>query len=110
MKSNISEVVNPYEWCKDYLYQKELNTPYTTFLAMYGLYRNAAFLFYANAIAILILYQFTATSGIFAAIFVLFAIILGNRCRIFYNLIAKAIYQHFLVAIETKSNKTIDKK
>lgn len=91
-----------YHWCKDYLVQEGVNTPFMSFLAKFGFYRNMSFLFAANAFSIPFLHGHQVRHILIIFILLLLAVVLGFRCSKFFDHMGEAVYDNYLIALERR--------
>lgn len=101
---DVSEHLNPYFWCKDYVIQNKIDTPFMVFLSKFGFYRNIAFLFYLNALIFIIFLIIEGNIIISIAVIVgsiTLGIIFSFRSKKFYLHMEKAIYGNYFVAFHS---------
>ena len=100
--------ISPYHWCKDYLIQNEIESPFMDFLSKFGFYRNLAFLFYSGAVVVLVILAIQRTHVVETIAVLVLSIPLGVVCTIrsrsFYRHMGRAVFRHFLIARKTGTN------
>ena len=91
MSPELAQVVQPYDWCKDVLLQRGVPTPYMAFLAKFGFYRNIAFLSYANALILLVLYPISGFTLTVALVSFVLGAAFSCRSHRFYHHLTRAV-------------------
>ena len=97
MPDDLRNIIDPYHWCKDYLVQAGLDTPYITFLSKFGFYRNMGFLFEINAIAVWAVHGFYFESNLIASSLIFLCAFYVWRSNKFYKHTSRAVYGHYFV-------------
>ena len=98
--------VSTYHWCRDYLLQERVDTPYMAFLAKFGFYRNMSFLLAVNSAAIPFIHGCRASVLLLMCFMLFLSIVYGWRSWKFYGHMGKAIYGHYLVSLERDKRKS----
>lgn len=102
--SELSENIQVYNWCKDYIKQKNINTNFIVFLSMFGFYRNLEFIMFLNTVSIFFLYSNSLVKYVFILISILSIFIFRRRSLIFYNHMSLTVYQNYVIARENNNN------
>lgn len=100
--SKLRDKIKPYQWAKDYIVQNNISAPYMPFLSKYGFYRNLGFIFYLNALVLIILYGWHVKIIITAVTFILIGVLSRYRSDKFFNHLTATIFQHYLISINKK--------
>jgi hypothetical protein len=99
MPATLAHIIDPYQWCKDYLVQYDKPTPYMAFLGKFGFYRNAAVITVANAVILPLVYGLTIRTSLTALGLLILSLFLYVRSLRFSEHLVRAIYQHYLIAV-----------
>ncbi|MBN2012422.1 hypothetical protein JW960_24045 [candidate division KSB1 bacterium] len=102
--AELSDNIQIYNWCKDFIKQKNINTNFMVFLSMFGFYRNVEFIMLLNAISIFFLYSNCIAKYVFILISILLIFIFRRRSLIFYNHMSLTVYQNYIIARENSNN------
>jgi len=97
MPDRVVGVVSSYHWCKDYLLQEGVATPYMAFLGKFGFYRNMSLLFVGNCVAVLLLYGWHLRGFLLMFFLLLLSGVFAWRSAKFYEHMGKAVFGHYLV-------------
>ncbi len=103
------EEIKSYDWCKNYILQNELETPFMAFLSKFGFYRGAACILFINGIFTIIYYPIINSQyliPIFIGVVIsISGYILLQRSKEFYKHMDKCVYINYLISIKnTKLN------
>lgn len=97
MDDKLPRRIDTYDWCKDHLIQNGVKTPFMHFLAKFGFYRNAAFLFLVNGVLTILLYQLTSLSLSVGTALIIVSEIFAARSRLFFLHMTRSVLLNFLV-------------
>jgi len=101
---NESTKENIFQFCKNWMLVNGVDGQYQAFLGKFGFYRNIAFIFVLNLLAVWLFYNDTLNKLLSSLMLLLFATLYFHRSRIFFRHISITVYSQFISGYKKENN------